>query len=287
MADKILVIGGTGNIGQPLIQYLNHQNVAVVAGAHNVAKATQDFQGINNVEIKHFDFLDTSTFEKAFAGVNKIFFVRPPQLANPKQDMLPFLTYAKEQNIEQVVFISLLGVEKNPMTPHHQIEQMILNLDLPYTFIRSSFFMQNLNTTHQFDIKKHHDLFIPAGNSRTSFIDTRDIGEIAGITLLDNQYLNQKLNITGPMALSYQEIAQIMTKVLGTPITYSQPSLWKFRKTMLRRGMKKDFVNVMVMLYLITQLGNAKEVTDTAEKVLGHQPRTIKNYIQDYREDFT
>ena len=77
-----------------------------------------------------------------------------------------------------------------------------------------------------------------------------------------------------------------MTKVLGTPITYSKPSLWRFRKVMLQRGMKKDFVNVMVMLYLITQLGNAKEVTDTAEKVLGHEPRTIEKYIQDYQEDF-
>lgn len=284
--NKFLIIGGTGNIGFPLIQYLNQQNIPVVAGSHNLAKATEEFQGFNNVEVKHFDFLNSSTFETALDGVNKIFFVRPPQLAKPKKDMLPFLNYVKTQNIEQIVFISLLGVEKNPMTPHHQIEQMILDLDLPYTFIRPSFFMQNLNTTHQFDIKENHDLFIPAGNSRTSFIDTRDIGEIAGIALLDDKYLNQKLNITGPMALSYHEIAQIMTKVLGTPITYSKPSLWKFRKVMLQRGMKKDFVNVMVILYLITQLGNAKEVTDTAEKVLGHEPRTIENYIQDYQEDF-
>lgn len=44
------------------------------------------------------------------------------------------------------------------------------------------------------------------------------------------------LNITGPQALSYAEIAQIMTQVLGVPFTYSKPSLFKFRKTMLQRG---------------------------------------------------
>lgn len=286
MTDKILVIGGTGNIGYPLIKYLNQKNISVIAGSHNPNKAADKFQNLNHVTVKDFDFLDSSTFESAFNGVNKVFFVRPPQLANPQKDMLPFLKYAQQQKIDQIVFISLLGVEKNPMTPHHQIEQMILDLNLPYTFIRPSFFMQNLDTTHQLDIQKNHDLFIPAGNSRTSFIDTRDIGEIAGIALLNDKYLYQKLNITGPMALSYQEIAQIMTQVLGTTITYSKPSLWKFRKIMLQRGMKKDFVNVMVMLYLITQLGNAKEVTDTAEKVLGHKPRTIQNYIQDYENYF-
>jgi len=286
MADKILVIGGTGNIGYPLIKYLNQQDIQIVAGTHNLQKAQAKFEGLNNVEIKHFDFLDPSTFETAFDGVNKVFFVRPPQLAKPKQDMLPFLTFAKQKQIQQIVFVSLIGVEKNPMTPHHKIEQMILDLKIPYTFIRPSFFMQNLNTTHREDIQKNHDLFIPAGNARTSFIDTRDIGEVAGITLLNDKYLNQKLNITGPAALSYQEIAKIMTKILGTQITYSKPSLLKFRKIMLKRGIKKDFVNVMVMLYLITQLGNAKEVTDTVAKVLGHAPRTIQNYIYDYQDYF-
>jgi len=286
MADKILVIGGTGNIGYPLVKYLNQQDIQIIAGTHNLQKAQAKFEGLNNVEIKHFDFLDPSTFETAFDGVNKVFFVRPPQLAKPKQDMLPFLTFAKQKQIQQIVFVSLIGVEKNPMTPHHKIEQMILDLKIPYTFIRPSFFMQNLNTTHREDIQKNHDLFIPAGNARTSFIDTRDIGEVAGIALLNDKYLNQKLNITGPAALSYQEIAKIMTKILGTQITYSKPSLLKFRKIMLKRGIKKDFVNVMVMLYLITQLGNAKEVTDTVAKVLGHAPRTIQNYIYDYQDYF-
>lgn len=285
--DKILVIGGTGNIGFPLIKYLSQDDsVQIIAGSHNVSHAKSILQQFNQVQVKHFDFLDPQTFEDAFQGVTKVFFVRPPQLADPQHDMLPFLRFTKKQHIKQTVFISLLGVEKNPMTPHHKIEQLILDLNLPYTFIRPSFFMQNLNTTHRLDIQKNHDLFIPAGNSRTSFIDTRDIGEVAAIALLDNKYIGQKLNITGPMALSYSEIAQIMTNVLGYPITYSKPSLLKFRQRMLERGLKKDFVNVMVMLYLITQLGNAKEVTSTLGQILPHAPRTIQNYIRDYQSDF-
>lgn len=284
---RILVIGGNGNIGFPLIEYLSATNkVEITAGVHNLTKDRPKFDNIPNLELKHFDFLDSSTFPQAFEGVSKVFFVRPPQLANPKVDMLPFLKYAQKQHIEQIVFISLFGVEKNKRTPHHQIENMIEELNLPYTFIRPSFFMQNLNTTHSEDIVKNHDLFIPAGKSRTSFIDTRDIAEVAGIALLNDKYLHQKLNITGPSALTYYEIAEIMTKVLGVKITYSKPSLLKFRKTMLQRGLKKDFVNVMVMLYLITQLGNAKTVTDETAKILGHAPRTITNYVKDYKGYF-
>jgi len=285
--ENILVLGGTGNIGFPLIKDLDSkETVQITAGVHNMAKGQAKFQQFKHVKVCHFDFLDSSTFEEAFVGITKVFFVRPPQLANPKVDMLPFLLFAQKKEIKQIVFVSLFGVEKNPVTPHHKIEQMILNLELPYTFIRPSFFMQNLNTTHREDIQKNHDLFIPAGNSRTSFIDTRDIAEVAEIALLDSKYLNQKLNITGPKALSYNEVAQIMSRILDTKITYSKPSLLKFRKTMLSRGLKKDYVNVMVMLYLITQLGNAKTVTNDAERILGHKPRNIQTYIQDYKDSF-
>ncbi len=285
--EKILVIGGTGNIGRPLIQFLLMKtHVEVVAGVHNLHHGQRAFAEMDPVTVRHFDFLDRRTFSAALEGIDKVFFVRPPQLAKPRRDMWPFLKAVKQQGIKQLVFVSLLGVEKNPMTPHHKIEKMIQKLAIPHTFIRPSFFMQNLNTTHCYDIQKNHDLFIPAGHAKTSFIDTRDVGEVAGACLTREQYLNQSLDVTGPEALTYSQVAAKMTAILGRPITYSQPGLFKFRRTMIKRGMNKKFVNVMVMLYLITQLGNADQVNDTAAQVLGRPPRDLDTFIEDYQDDF-
>lgn len=276
--DKILVLGSTGNIGWPLVK-IQHQRTdcTVVAGVcHHVPQPMQDL-GVATV---HFDFLAPSTFAPALAGVTKVFFVRPPQLANPEQDMRPFLETVKEHGIAQVVFISLMGVEKNPIVPHRKIEQMITTLGLPHTFIRPSFFMQNLCTTHLADIQQHHDLFIPAGRAKTSFIDTEDIAAVAAAALTDPQYLGQALTITGPAAITYDHVAQIMSETLGVPITYSHPGLLQFRRAMIRRGVKKEFVNVMVMLYVITRLGNAKGVTDTVQQVLQRPARTVAQFVQ-------
>lgn len=285
--DTILIIGGTGNIGFPLIECLSEkENVHMKVGVHAISKVEERFKDMKNVTIVPFDFLDPATYSEAFLDVNKVFFIRPPQLSKPKEDMFPFLAYAKQQAIEQIVFVSLIGVEKNPVTPHHKIEKKIKELELPYTFIRPSFFMQNLNTTHQEDIKIDHDLFIPAGHARTSFIDTRDIGEAAAVCLTDPAYLNKELEITGPQALTYDEIAKEMTTILGVNISYSKPSLLYFRRRMIKRGLPKEYVNVMVMLYLITQLGNAKKVTNCLEQVLNRPPRTIQEYIYDYRDCF-
>ncbi|EPD04379.1 nucleoside-diphosphate-sugar epimerase, partial [Lacticaseibacillus paracasei subsp. paracasei Lpp70] len=208
---NLLVIGATGNIGQPLIRDLQDDpDVHLFAGVHNSEHVKQALNGLK-VQVRRFDFLDPATFEQALADIDKVFFVRPPQLAKPKEDMYPFLDALVARHVKQVVFVSLLGVAHNPMTPHHQIEKRIVELGLPYTFIRPSFFMQNLNTTHQADIVGHRDLFVPAGHARTSFIDTRDIGATAAVVLRDPAYIGQKLDITGAQALTYADAAQIMT----------------------------------------------------------------------------
>ncbi|MFL2028268.1 SDR family oxidoreductase [Loigolactobacillus zhaoyuanensis] len=286
--EKILVLGGTGNIGFSLISELaKNKGVEIIAGVHHPESEATKFQQFENVTVIQFDFLAAANFSSALAGVDRVFFVRPPQLSKPKLDMFPFLDQVKASRVKHIVFVSLIGVEKNPVTPHHKIEKQILKLGIPHTFIRPSFFMQNLNTTHLADIRDHHNLYIPAGHSKTSFIDTRDIGAVAAKCLLSTEYLNCELEITGAKALTYAEIAVMMSKILETTITYSQPSLLSFRKTMLKRGVQKDYVNVMVMLYLITQLGNANKTTSTIEQVLGRQPISFEQYVRDHKNIFT
>ncbi|WP_125702273.1 NmrA family NAD(P)-binding protein [Lacticaseibacillus daqingensis] len=275
---KVLVLGSTGNIGWPLVQRLQADRVVdVVAGVHAHVPEAMQALGVATVP---FNFLDPTTFDAALAGVDKLFFVRPPQLADPVHDMLPFLTAVQAHALQQVVFVSLQGVEKNPMVPHRKIEQMILDLALPHTFLRPSFFMQNLITSHGTDLRERHDLFIPAGNAKTSFIDCDDIAAAAQVVLKEPQYLGQALTLTGAEALSYAQVATLMTAGLGTPITYSKPGLWRFRQTMRKRGLPKDFVNVMVMLYVITRLGNAKTTTDTLPRLLHRPPHSFAEFVQ-------
>ena len=203
---KVLVIGSTGNIGSYVLEKLIEKEVVVKAAVRNKEKG-QKFFSNNHIEVVEFDFLRQDTFDEALKGTTKIFLMRPPQLANPKEDMLPFLEKAKRSGVEHIVFVSLLGVEKNPIVPHRKIEEFIRNLDFQYTFLRPSFFMQNLNTTHREDILIRNELFIPVGKAKTSFIDTRDIAEIAAISLTEEEHINKAYTLTGHEAITYDEMA--------------------------------------------------------------------------------
>lgn len=279
--EKYLVTGATGNIGKYVVDNLLEFDKKVKAGVRSL-KSIDKLEEQENLELIEFDFLNEKTFENALEGVQGIFLVRPPQLANPKEDMLPFLKKVKEKNIEKIVFVSLLGVEKNPIVPHRKIEDMIRDLRIPYVFLRPSFFMQNLNTNHLDEIRDRDEIFIPAGDAKTSFIDTRDIGLAASITLTQDKYKNQSFTLTGDRAIDYREVSNIMSEVLNKDIDYKNPNLLEFRRERINKGTKKEFANVMTLLYIMTKLGTAKRVTDDLEKIIGRKPTSFKKYVEDY-----
>ncbi len=275
----ILVTGATGNVGAEVIHALPNKS-EILAAVLDVEQARQQLQ--EDCEYVAFDFTDSASFPALLERVDKIFLVRPPAIADVAV-FEPLIVAAKAANVQQIVFLSLQGVEKVSFVPHAKIEALIEESGIPYTFLRSGFFMQNLNTTHRQDIAENDEIFIPAGKSRTAFIDVRDLGAIAARVLTEPGHSNKAYILTGSEALNYHEVAQAFTEQLGRPIRYPNPSVLSFVWRMWRRGNKLQQVIVMAFLYTITRMGQAKEVSPEAEQLLGRPPHSLAEYVRDYR----
>lgn len=105
--------------------------------------------------------------------MNRVFLIRPPHFGKP-EDLYRFIDAMKDHKIELVSFLSLMGVEKNTIPPHHKIEKYLETSGIPLAHIRPEFFMQNISGVHSAEIREMDLLFVPAGNSKTSFIDAED-----------------------------------------------------------------------------------------------------------------
>jgi uncharacterized protein YbjT (DUF2867 family) len=297
MINNTLVTGATGNVGREVVRLLGDLDYPVTAAVRNPIEAQKKFD--SNVRCVPFDFNNPDTFTAAFAGINKLFLVRPPAIANIDR-ITPALNAAKQAGVEEIVFLSIIGADKNRIVPHYAIERSIEQLNIPAVFLRCSFFMQNLNTTHREDIRLRDRLFMPAGNGRTSFIDVRDIAAVAVKILTESpaQSIKEELpsnrayvgvasrneNLTGAVALTYSEVATIFTTVLGRQIQYTNPSIPIFIWQMLRQGFPLKFVLVMVGIYTTARFGLAGMVTSDVQKLLNRPSISIEQYVQDYRE---
>ncbi|WP_180375399.1 SDR family oxidoreductase [Clostridium thermarum] len=277
---KVLVTGALGNVGKFVVKELIAKGEQVVAGDIDITKIKSLFGDI--VSAVKLDFTDKKTFDEALKEVDRVFLMRPPHLGNP-EDLYPFIDAMRSYDIKLVSFLSLMGVEKNPLPPHYKIEKYIEKVGIPYAHVRPGFFMQNLSGIHSVEIIEKNEIFIPAGRSKTSFIDAADIGlSIATLLHEPEKYKNTAHTITGPESLDYYQIAEILSDVTGKKIIYRKPGFLKYRSYYIKkRGLDKNYVNVTVALYFMTRMGTAKMVTDGFYKITGKQPRTFREFANE------
>lgn len=277
---RILVTGASGNVGKYVAQYaLKNGQKITVAGTHleTLAKMFGD-----RAKIARFDFTDPSTFRDVLEDVDRVFIMRPPHLGKP-EDLKPFIDALKSKGgIKLVCFLSLIGVENNPVPPHHKIEKYIEQADLPYCHIRPSFFMQNISGVHAYEIKYFNRIVVPVKKALTSFIDAEDIGEMTAKILSEPElHQNKGYSITGSEDIDYWKVAKILSKELGREIIYTNPKPSFAKKYWITvRGLEKEYCNVMGMLYMMTRLGTAKKVTPVFEQVMGRKAQTFQQFVK-------
>jgi uncharacterized protein YbjT (DUF2867 family) len=282
MSFPVLVVGALGNVGAEVVKQVLARGGSVRPADIDVKKLQERYG--DSVESVRFDFTDPATYAVTFRDVKKMFYMRPPHLTNIQRDMNPSMDAAKQAGVEHVVFLSLIGIENAKYVPHYKVETYLHKIDLQTTFLRCSFFMQNLNTTHRKEIKERNEIFVPVGNAKTSFIDARDIGAVAALALMEAGHAGKNYELTGGEALDYWEVTRIMSEVLGRKIIYRNGNPFHFLIETVRRGTPFMFALVQMGLYISTRFGMAKNVTREVESLTGRKPILFRQYVIDYKE---
>jgi len=279
--NRILVTGVTGNVGKEVAEALWDRNIPFVCGVRNLDKTRAEIgQAYDLIKL---DFSDRSTFELALEGVDRVFLNYPPE--TPFEDFHAFIRQAQEHGICHLTYLSVKDVQYLPFVPHFKNEREIRNSGLSYTFLRAGYFTQNLNMFLLNEIVEHDRIFVPAGKGKTSFVDLRDIGEVAAITLLEPEsHCNESYVLTGQDALDFFEVAAIMTVVLGRKITYTNPNLKMFKSYFLAKGMEAKFVNLVGGLHTFTKFGMANGIKPDLVRLLGRDPISVRQYVEDYQK---
>jgi uncharacterized protein YbjT (DUF2867 family) len=278
----ILVTGGSGNVGKEVVRQLQSRQVPFQVGER---KPPIDTTGAG-VKTVRFDFLDPSTYDSAVAGCDAVFLLRPPAIANTKQTLNVFLDIARSQGVSQVVFISVAGAGDNPLVPHHAVEQHLRAGSAGWTILRPGFFAQNIGDAYRQDIVRDRRIFLPAGAGRVAFIDVRDLAEVAVNALIDPlKYRGQTYTLTGPEACSFTEVASILSQELARDephtIYYQPASIPAYCVHLFQRGLPPAQIIIQTILHVGLRFGQAEAVSSSVAELLGHQPRTLRDYIRD------
>ncbi|MFT4965032.1 MAG: hypothetical protein ACI9PP_002322, partial [Halobacteriales archaeon] len=191
MTRTILVTGATGTVGQHVVRTLAGRDATVRVASRTPDDARGELDA--DAETVAFDFERPETWGEALTNVDGVFLVRPPVV--DADEIGRFVEAAARVGVEQVAYLSTLGAEKNPLVPHHRIEQRIAACDIEYTFLRASFFTQNLSEVHRREVVERDAILVPAGDGETSFVDARDLGAVAATVLTEPGHANRAYDL--------------------------------------------------------------------------------------------
>ena len=171
--DKYLITGATGNVGLSTMRYLLERKDAdfEVVGAVRDVEAARKMEGLEHAQLVNFEFDEPSTHAEALKGITKLLLIRPNQVSDVSKHIFPFLNKVEQSGVKHIVFVSIVGAERNRVFANHRIETHLKKMSIPYTIVRPSLYMQNLVTLHGQEIRKSNHLYIPAGAGMVNYID--------------------------------------------------------------------------------------------------------------------
>ena len=241
-------------------------------------------KGIGNCNFCHFEFDEPATYDKALEGITKIVLIRPNQVSDVSRYIFPFLAKAEKSGVKHIVFVSIVGAERNRMFANHRTENHFKKLSIPSTILRPSLYMQNLSSLHRRDIQYNDKINIPGGAGLVNYIDVRDVAEVIVTVLVNPGHENQAYEITGPEVLDFYQIAKMFSNELGRDIRYTRPSTIRFVRQKLLDKKQLLYVVTLSLLYSAARSGKMSYTNDVFRTITGHDPRHLADFIHEYRE---
>ena len=289
MADtgKILVTGATGNVGSAVLRNLGTTDVNLRALAHDESKA-QSLKD-RGVEAVVGDFLEPDTLIPALQGVSTVLLITPihPEQVTQASNVIKA---AKESgNDPRIVRLSVHQASQEAPSrnsrQHAQIEDELRSSGLPYTLLRPTTFMQNTLATAR-TVASEGRIYQPFKDGKLGMIDARDIGEVAAKVLTEEGHEGKTYTLTGPNAISFHDIAEILSEVLRKKVDYVPISLEKAKEAMLGMGLSEWRADVLIEYAKAHSEGYSNFTTEDVEQLTGHTATSYRAFASDFERAF-
>jgi uncharacterized protein YbjT (DUF2867 family) len=270
-ARMIVVTTPTGQIGHQVLEDLLRRTDSVRAIVRDPARLPPQMR--ERIEIVKGSHGDADVVNEAFAGADSVFWVVPPDPHAKSADAAyvdfsrPACTAFKTHGTKRVVGISALGrgtpaaAQAGLVTASLKMDDLIASSGVYYRAVTNPSFMDNL--LRQVESIKSQGIFaLPiSGDLKQPSAATRDIAATAARLLLDQSWSGVgSVPVLGPEDLSYNDMATIMSEVLGKPVRFQEIPGDAFKGRLLQRGMSEAMAQANLDLWIAYGRG-----LDTAE----------------------
>ena len=269
----LAITGASGNVGGVVARLLSKRGLPLRLLANTPSRAP-NLPGAHTVQCS---YEDTPASREALTGVDVLFMVSAPESEDRLDKHIAFVDAAAASGVRHIVYLSFMNAAPDATftlaRTHFHTEERIKASGMTYTFLRDNFYADFFVALPD----EEGRILGPAGDGRVGVVAREDAGRVAAEVLADpGSFENQTLDVTGPEALTLDEITQILTRVWGRPVTYVRETVEEAYESRKKWPAAQWQYDSWVSTYTSIARGEMDVVSTTVHDVTGRDPLTFE-----------
>jgi uncharacterized protein YbjT (DUF2867 family) len=238
------------------------------------------------VEIAVGDLDVPASIDAAMTGVTAVILVSP---GVPAQE-LNVVASATLAGVGHVAKATSKASADSPIARRRgqaEIEAGLAASGLSHTLLRSNAYMQNVLALAP-AIAATSGFGSAAGKGRAGMVDARDVAAVAAeIAASPASHAGKTYWLTGPELISNYDVAQVLSRLLGRTITYTEFTFDENRDAMIKAGIPAPIAEMNAQAFALNADGDGEWVTDDAPSILGRPARSFEQFAADHAPAFS
>ena len=281
--SRILVTGATGKLGSKTIEYLLNRRPArdLVALARDPEKAANLAA---NVEVRKGDYSDPRSLLQAFEGVEKVLMISTHAFTDRETEHANVIRAAEEADVKHVVYNPVIQKAGSSFDlvrvtgPDTHTVDLLKKSGLDYTIMAQPPFLESFEFILGGDVATA-GIRVPTGEGKAAAAFRDDLAEAQAVVLTSPGHENKSYDLTGEPAVSFSEIARILSKRSGREIQYTPVSDAEYLEMKVASGLPQPVAEFALGWAKGVTTGQWDIETGDLERLIGRKPLTAAEFF--------
>ncbi|MFC0449039.1 SDR family oxidoreductase [Rhodococcus jostii] len=244
----IAVTGATGHLGRLVVEALLDKGTPaadIVAVVRTPAKAAD--LADKGVDVRQAEYGDRAALEKALAGVDKLLLVSGSDLGQRIAQHSKVIDAAKAAGVEFIAYTSVLDAQNTPLglaVEHRGTEDRLAESGIDFALLRNGWYWENYLGSIP-AARETGALFGSAGTGVVAAAARKDYAEAAAAVLLADEQSGKVYELGGDERLTYSELAEVLSVVLGKPVSYKDLPQEEYAAVLEGAGLPAPVANML------------------------------------------
>jgi NAD(P)H dehydrogenase (quinone) len=286
---SIIVTGTSGHLGRLVAEQLLERRPA--EDLVFVTRRPGALRGLRErgAAVRHGDFNDPSSLREAFAGGERLLLISTDAVGRRVRQHRTAIEAAAAAGVGHVLFTSIVNpVAWNPNGANAwemgKTETLLHRSGLAWTVLRFGHFAE-LQLPFAATAVQNHQLVTNFGNGRLVPVSRRDCAEAAAVTLTTDGHTGKTYHITGPEALTQNDLAELFSELSGEPVKVVRLGDAQLTSVLIGIGTPVPISLGITAFGRAVRQGYFDVLDPTFERLTGRHPATLRDVLVAHRAD--